>query len=98
MRRHPLVEIDHLVDLSTGQPPAPLDQRFEPVPRRAVGEHERIDIHLANPSILFVLDHLGAIAWTPIRNNGSWGPTQPLSLPYVAPELDLRRVDAARDR
>ena len=50
MRRHPLVELDQFVDLGAGQPLAPLDQLLEPVPRRAVREHERVDIHLANPS------------------------------------------------
>ena len=47
MCRHPLVELDQFVDLGAGQPPTPLHQRLEPVPRRAMGEHERVDIHLA---------------------------------------------------
>ena len=50
VRRHPLVEVDKLVDLRASQPPTPLHQRLEPVPRRAMRQHERVDIHMANPS------------------------------------------------
>ena len=48
--RHALVEIDEFVDLGAGQLPTPLDQLLEPIPRRAVRQHERVDIHLKNPS------------------------------------------------
>ena len=50
VRRHPLVEVDEFVDLGAGQSPTPLDQLLEPVPRRAMRQHERVDIHLADPS------------------------------------------------
>ena len=50
VRRHALVEVDKLVDLRASQPPTPLHQRLEPVPRRAMRQHERVDIHMANPS------------------------------------------------
>src|SRR5258708_1407009 len=50
MGRSPLVEADQFVDLRASQPPTPLHQHLEPVPRRAVREHERVDIHMANPS------------------------------------------------
>ena len=43
--RHPLVEVDQFVDLGAGQPATPLDQLLEPVPGRAMGQHERVDIH-----------------------------------------------------
>src|ERR1700704_3011507 len=55
MGRHPLVEVDQFVDLLACQPPTPLHQHLEPVPRRAVREHERVDIHMANPSSVVVM-------------------------------------------
>jgi uncharacterized RDD family membrane protein YckC len=47
---HPLVELDELIDLGAGQRPASLDQLLEPIPRAAVGQHERVDIHPAQPN------------------------------------------------
>ena len=55
VRGHPLIEVDQLVDLGAGQLPSPLDQLLEPVPRRPVRQHERVDIHLANPSSVAVM-------------------------------------------
>ena len=43
--RHPLIKVDQLVDLRARQPPTPLDQLLEPVPRRTMRHHERVDIH-----------------------------------------------------
>ena len=45
MRRHPLVELDQLVDLRARQPAPTLDQTIEAVPGGAVRQHERVDIH-----------------------------------------------------
>jgi hypothetical protein len=50
MGRHPLVQVDQLVDLVAGESPAPLHEVLEAVPRRAVSEHERVDIHVKNPT------------------------------------------------
>ena len=44
---NPLVELDELVDLGTGEAAALLDQLFEPVPGVLVRQHEGVDVHRA---------------------------------------------------
>jgi hypothetical protein len=52
--RHPLIQVDEFVDFGSGQAAAPLDQLLEPVPGRAVCQHERVDIHPWNASSVLV--------------------------------------------
>lgn len=46
----PLVELDEFIDLGAGQRAAFLDQLVEPVPRTAMGQHECVDVHPAQPN------------------------------------------------
>ena len=53
MGGHALVELDEFVDFGPGQRPAPLDQLVEPVPGTAMGQHECVDVHPAQPNRSF---------------------------------------------
>ena len=58
MGGNPLVELDELVDLGSGEAPALLVELFEPGPGVLVSQHEGIDVHRAML--------VGPVAWVPM--------------------------------
>jgi hypothetical protein len=46
MGRHPLVQLDQLIDLGPRQSTPTFDQRIKAIPGGTVCQHERVDVHV----------------------------------------------------